>query len=118
MSNSGKSYRWKGRIVSKKVYLQRMKQTQLGHELRDLSKKRKLDESVVRENLEEPVHYHNVEESQILEGYRIVNLKFLGQQLWCTSCKETLSFDYVESERRIGLASVLLGRCHKCLIIN
>ncbi|XP_025997744.1 uncharacterized protein LOC113006033 [Solenopsis invicta] len=51
-------------------------------------------------------------------GCRIVDLKFLDEQLWCTSCKETLSLKNIKQEERRGLGSVLFIRCHKCLFVN
>ena len=52
------------------------------------------------------------------EGRRIVELQHLGKQMWCTSCKECLSFEYIENEQRRGLGSILYIRCHQCLLIN
>lgn len=105
-------YRWKGKIVSKKVYEKRLLQQNIG-------KKRK---KVI---IDEPqqVHKNSIEEDDeeeisSLDGRRIVDLKFLGQQMWCVSCKEALSFEYIENEYRRGLGSHLAIRCHKCLIIN
>lgn len=117
MPKSEKQYRWKGRIVSPKVYAQRVKQTELVLQLKEQCKK--LDEYEASVSSKEPVNdKNNGKKAEILEGCRIVNLKYLGKQLWCISCKEALSLEYVESERRIGLASILMVKCHKCLIIN
>lgn len=55
---------------------------------------------------------------EVMDGRRIVELKFLSEQLWCISCKEALSLQFVETEICRGLASVLLVRCHKCLLVN
>ncbi|GAB1867736.1 Mutator-like transposase domain-containing protein [Camponotus japonicus] len=105
-------YRWKGKIVSKKVYEKRLLQQNIG-------KKRK--KVIIDEPLQ--VHKNSIEEDDeeeisSLDGRRIVDLKFLGQQMWCVSCKEALSFEYIENEYRRGLGSHLAIRCHKCLIIN
>lgn len=51
-------------------------------------------------------------------GRRIVELSELAKNLWCCSCKECLSLQFVESETRRGLGSILSVRCHKCAIIN
>lgn len=116
MSKPERQYRWKGKIVSKKIFLRRTKQSELA---RQLPQKRKLNECQTSENSEEPKDDKKDEKNpELLDGYRIVDLKYLAQQLWCTTCKETLSLEYAESERRIGLASVLLVRCHKCSLIN
>ena len=60
----------------------------------------------------------STQEKDILEGRRIVDLVELGKQLWCGSCKETLSLTNIEKECRRGYGSLLLVRCHKCLIVN
>lgn len=49
---------------------------------------------------------------------RIVSLKLLARQLWCASCKEALTLENIESERRRGFGSTLLVKCHKCLLNN
>lgn len=54
----------------------------------------------------------------VVEGRRIMEIKHLGQQLWCTMCKETLSLQYILEERRQGFASIFNIRCHKCLFLN
>ena len=47
-----------------------------------------------------------------------MELNLLGRQMWCASCKECLSLENIERETRRGLGSILLIRCHKCLLIN
>lgn len=60
----------------------------------------------------------NCENEDVMDGRRIVELKVLGQQLWCVSCKEALSLEHIENETRRGLGSLLSVRCHKCLLLN
>ena len=111
-----KLYRWNGKIVSKAVYNQRVAQVAGGRGVKrvsnDSGNKRKILRTYKKENDE------TVEFKTPGEGRRIVELIFLGQQLWCTSCKECLSLDNIENEYRGGLGSMLYVRCHKCLLIN
>jgi hypothetical protein len=51
------------------------------------------------------------EQQDIADIRRIVELKILGRQFWCVSCKEALSLEYIEIETRRGLCSQLLVRC-------
>ncbi|KAK0179398.1 hypothetical protein PV327_005155 [Microctonus hyperodae] len=122
MSNDSKSvtFRWKGKIVTKKVYEKRVAQQKSG-------KRRKKEEviSTEGENRDSRDNHTSTdsenykhEESMLMDGRRIVDLKTLGKQMWCVSCKQALSLDYIEKETRIGLASQLSVRCHNCLIIN
>lgn len=60
----------------------------------------------------------STEETHVVEGRRIVEIAELGKQLWCGTCKEVLSLSNVEKECRRGFGSLLLVRCHKCLIVN
>lgn len=53
-----------------------------------------------------------------VEGYRIVQIKKLADQMKCNFCQENLSFDAVENEERHGLASVFTIRCSKCLFLS
>lgn len=70
-------------------------------------------------SIEDPVTSEDIKKGvERLDGRRIVDLNFLGQQLWCTSCKDALSLNNIETERRKRLASILLIRCHKYLLIN
>lgn len=100
-------YRWKGKIVTKKVYEHRLAQQQNGLK----SKKVKLTSNTCDNNSDKG-------EQTCTEGRRIVELKTLGEHLWCISCKEALSFQFIENETRRGLGSQLSIRCHKCLIMN
>lgn len=58
------------------------------------------------------------EEPDYFNGRRIVELKFLAREMWCCSCKEALSFQFIENETRRGFGSILRIRCHKCSIRN
>ena len=103
-----KTYRWKGKIVTESVYKQRLAQQKNG-QARQIS---------TEPGETDVTRTENVEENNVFDGRRIVDLNILGQQLWCTCCAEALSLQHVESEVRRGLASQLLIRCHKCLILN
>lgn len=107
-----KRYMWKGKVVTEKVYNQRLAQRNTGkHNLKTRDENTSTAE---KESTDEEQKISN----EPGEGRRIVYLKFLGKQLWCTSCKESLSLDNIEQEERRGLGSVLLIRCHKCLLVN
>ena len=49
-----------------------------------------------------------------IEGRRIVELKLLGEGLWCSVCQIYLLINNTVKESIRGLASVLLVRCHQC----
>ncbi|XP_033219537.1 uncharacterized protein LOC117174487 [Belonocnema kinseyi] len=82
-----------------------------------------IDENEIDENgdldiLETIESQELTEENHVVEGRRIVEIAELGKNLWCGTCKEALSLNNVEKECRRGFGSLLLVRCHKCLIIN
>ena len=108
MPKTKTTYRWKGKIVTEAVYNKRLAQQNVGRARKSVSTEPGESDQITSENVEEI----NV------TGRRIVELNVLGQQLWCTHCAESLSLQYIESEVRRGLASQLLVRCHKCLIVN
>ncbi|XP_043274389.1 uncharacterized protein [Venturia canescens] len=118
-------YRWKGKIVTKKLYDERVRIQQLG---RCNRKKSVLLENVSfiqeqesysqEDRLGEKKSELTLEEFDNLDGRRIVELKTLGSQLWCVSCKETLSLENIEREVRRGFGSIWTVRCHKCLLLN
>ncbi|XP_034230904.1 uncharacterized protein LOC117639401 [Thrips palmi] len=60
----------------------------------------------------------NVDHKDCGRGRRIVEIFVLAKHLWCCSCKECLSLEYIERETRCGLGSLFYIRCHKCAIIN
>lgn len=109
--SSNKRYQWKGKLVSEKVYKLRLSQSQSGKNIavnRQAKMKKTQESEIEKENrLTKPG-----------EGRRIVELLGMAKQLWCISCKECLSLEYIESEQRRGIGSILQIRCHKCLLIN
>lgn len=105
MPNQKKEFRWKGKIVSEKLYKLRMKQVENG-------KKRKKLDFPTASNVE-------AKDSQyVVEGRRIVELQVMAQHMYCTSCNQLLALANIEKERKQGLASMYSIRCHHCLLIN
>ncbi|XP_011859083.1 PREDICTED: uncharacterized protein LOC105556597 [Vollenhovia emeryi] len=107
-----KGRRWKGKLVSEAVYQQRIKQSR---NCKTLNKSR--SEYNANSKLESEEKDKSPQPSY-MEGRRIVEFSVLAEQLWCVSCKEVLSLQYIEEEMHRGLGSILLVRCHKCLLMN
>ena len=103
ISNSKRFY-WHGVRVTEIVYKQRVAQSKCGKNIavnRGNCAKRKADKNEKKtEERQGPI--------QPGEGRRIVELQHLGKQMWCTSCKECLSFEYIDNEQRRGLGSIFL----------
>ncbi|XP_043469997.1 uncharacterized protein LOC122503494 [Leptopilina heterotoma] len=165
------NYRWKGRIVSKKMYEKKKKWSEnlgkkmpkkssnlVGKEKSEvmLEQEQKFDECIIKQEIQPKLKIEvnqetdqqptqstefilikqeeccqeeenenslaETEEKQVepdyLNGRRIVELKFLAKKMWCCSCKEALSFQFIETEVRRGFGSTLRIRCHKCSIRN
>ncbi|XP_043281560.1 uncharacterized protein [Venturia canescens] len=53
----------------------------------------------------------------IVDGRRIVEIKRLAEDMWCSTCDAPLSFRYIEDEKIIGLASIFYVRCQLCLLL-
>lgn len=92
--------RYKGRFVTKKQYEKFMKQKKTG----ERNVKRKTDNDKLS-------HYP-------VEGHRILNLKFIAEQLVCPICCEDISIRNLEKEVRYGLSSILFLRCQHCLYVK
>ncbi|XP_024882270.1 uncharacterized protein LOC112461303 [Temnothorax curvispinosus] len=107
------SYRWKGKLVTKAVYEKRLAQRKAGQMRRKVSSKPEEGDPVTNETVDDMEQQTNV-----IDGRRIVDLNVLGQQLWCCSCGEVLSLQNIQSEGRRGLASLFLVLCHKCQVVN
>lgn len=97
-------YRWNGRLVKEKIYNQRLSLVASCKSRKKSHNQPKIEDEDQSEN---PV-----------EGRRIINVSTLAKSLWCCSCKECLSLDFIEEEKREGFGSKLLVRCHKCLLLN
>lgn len=119
--NTNKFYS-KGKMVTESMYNRRLPQSETG-------KKSGIHEwpqhESSSENLQSKESHTSTEETAVdngctkpAEGRRIVDLLALGDQMWCSSCKECLSLQCVEGEQRRGLGSILSMRCQKCLLIS
>ena len=90
--------RYKGKVMTKKQFKRRESQIESG-------KRRK----------KEPIQSDENEKSEcIVKGRRIVELKVMAQNFYCSFCKEILSLDNTKKEIRKGLASMLTVSCIKC----
>ncbi|XP_043476050.1 uncharacterized protein LOC122507415 [Leptopilina heterotoma] len=106
-------YRYKGRFIKKKNLDQIHAKSAIGKR----NKGRKaVDVNNVNSMENNP---SNVKEG-IPDGNRIINIPHIAKEMQCkfSECGEYLSFQFIESERKEGLGSVLSIRCHKCLILN
>lgn len=93
------TYRWKGKIVVPIVYIKKDAQQK--------QQSRKKVVAITEKQKNEPITQENVEEElNFIDGRRIIELKIFGQQLWCSSCKEALSLQYIENETRLGFTIV------------
>lgn len=104
--------RWKGRIVKECVYQKHLQAINLGKEKKSKSDLPMCEGVQKSEIIEQP------ENSISFEDRRIVELQFLGSQLWCCFWKETLSLQFIENELIRSCGSLITIRCHKCLILN
>lgn len=111
-------YRWKSKRVSKKKYdvllrAQKMgrKNTKRQVENDDSLSTNETEMEILKEtdtdneegNIDPP---ENAEpEEDLSSKRRIVDLKYLGEQLWCCECEETLSLSNIEQEIRRGVVS-------------
>lgn len=137
-------FRYKGKWVSETVYKHRLKMSEIGKKRRQHFPQLNSIERSVRENLKHSSHspeetsvsfasvaettnetIQDIDENgdtnrelDYMEGRRIVEFSVLAKQMWCVCCKEALSLENIEQERRRGLASILQVRCHKCLLLN
>ncbi|XP_024941318.1 uncharacterized protein LOC112494426 [Cephus cinctus] len=108
--------RWKGRLVTDAVYKQRLARSKNCENVNET--KKATSEIDANSKFESQEDQNDATQSEFTEGRRVVELSVLAEQLWCVSCKEVLSLQYIEKETRRGLGSILLVRCHKCLLIN
>ncbi|XP_071647148.1 uncharacterized protein [Temnothorax longispinosus] len=53
-----------------------------------------------------------------VHGYRLIKIAEISKLMKCDSCATILFFDFVQSEKRYGLASVFAIKCHNCLCIK
>ena len=103
----------KNRRFSRTAVVSRAKK--IGELKPDVAKNKPLTHTV-EENKDEP-HYHNVSGEQLFEGSRIIDLLFVIKQLkdGCAVCGELQNIAYLQTETKIGLASIF---CLKCICDN
>ena len=98
----GDRIRHKGRFIKKKVL---DKKNKVANALRE---KKKLNDLTANNN----------ESNNLCEGFRIVDLKYLGKKLRCDQCKDVLCLDNIVDEKHLGLNSILKVKCTKCDIVS
>ncbi|XP_015594152.1 uncharacterized protein LOC107267234 [Cephus cinctus] len=103
MENTDTRVRFSGRFTTRKKL---KKQTDFIASMRE-TKKRKTEEKCSQSSDLNPC-----------EGRRIVDIQELGKNLVCTSCTECLSLQNVKSEKRLGLNSIFLVKCHRCSVLS
>lgn len=97
--------RYKGRFMRASVCLNRL---DFVEKAKQIKKDKEARKKAQKEQETDDITSNS--KGSLLEGRRIVDLKLLAQQMWCTSCKSTLSLDYIESEtRRVSLQYFWLG---------
>ncbi|KAK0088080.1 hypothetical protein PV326_004950 [Microctonus aethiopoides] len=60
----------------------------------------------------------NTSKTNLCEGNRVVDLKFLGEKLKCVKCFEVLCLNNIVHEQHLGLNSILKVKCEKCDTIS
>lgn len=108
-----KRYFWKGRRVTQKVYENRCRMQKVGKTIRSVFETKHHAANLKNDTNcnSQSVYYKNV-------GRRIVNLKVLAEQLFCTKCKSILSLTDIIDEKRFRLVSIFDVKCRKCLFIK
>lgn len=99
-------YRWKGKIVKKETYDNLIRSQELGKNNKG------------RKALKRPLENNKEKFDDEDDMQRIVSLKVLGENLWCSFCKEALSLSNFQSEKLQGFGFTLIVKCHKCLVLN
>lgn len=94
----GDRIRHKGRFIKKKVLDKKLKIKNA------LQEKRKGND--------------DTSESNLCEGIRLVDLKFLGKKLKCVQCYEVLCLENIVHEQHLGLKSIIKVKCTKCETIS
>lgn len=103
MNPSGcRKFRWKGKIVTEKVYNHRVAVSSIG--------KNNKNHVVVSDKKDDS--------NSIVEGRRIVDIRTLANCLSCSGCNDILSLKDIEKEECRGLASIFDIRCRTCLLVN
>lgn len=106
-------FKWKGKFVSEKVYNKRLKQSEQAKKKPIKVPEEEKAKSSVPESPPSPPPF-----SSVIVGSRIVDFDTLIENLYCRGCKTDLLLKNIEEETGRGLASVLVIRCHSCLLLT
>lgn len=104
-----KTYYWKGKLVSEKVYNHRKK-------LQDLLPVAKSKLKEKKGNL--PRGAVVKKKFVRIEGRRIANLEHLFEQLQCSKCYASTSLKHCVKEHKNGVASIFSVECQTCYSID
>ena len=95
-----------GKCVTEIMYTERLQQVELEENLRSTNGKF-TSHNLKNKNVE-------IEDLNDVEGRRIINVKHVGEQMFCWSCKSTLSLMDINEEKRYGVASIFDIPCRMC----
>lgn len=106
-SNSVKPapYRWKNKLVTKKMYHALLKRVENGKNSWKKSSNGDVDKA-------------NPKLKKVVEGSRVIDVGFLQEQLRCFKCKKPSLLRNIQGESRRGLASIFKVRCENCSHIS
>ncbi|KAK0174950.1 hypothetical protein PV327_008738 [Microctonus hyperodae] len=101
-----KIYMYKEKHVSEKVYYHRLK---CKENAKNLNKRNNVN--TLASNLNS-----NVNENQliVLHGRRLIDIEYMGKQMFCRKCKEILALEDIVHEKRVMLASMFDVKCREC----
>lgn len=108
-----KIFFWKGKIVTEKVYRNRLRLVETGKNIRKnwMEKCETKADSIANSAKDEKKFIK-------IEGCRIVDVEFLGKQMNCQNCQEILSFNRCVEEKIFGLASIFYIECQQCKVVS
>ncbi|KAK0071200.1 hypothetical protein PV325_013307, partial [Microctonus aethiopoides] len=104
---SGKKiYMYRGKHVTEKVYYHRLK---CQENAKNVNKRYNRNTSPSNLN-------SNVNEKQLIvfHGRRIIDINYMGKQMFCRKCNKILSLEDIVHEKRVMLASMFDVKCREC----
>lgn len=118
---------WGRKRVTEKIYYNKLRQQSVGKNIKtNYEAKRSLSVSNLPSNnsnnfietTEAVITTRSTANSKCLnelDGRRIVNIKFLADQLYCNYCRATIKLSDIIGEQKFGMASCFFMKCKACV---